>query len=45
MIRKIITTINAGEGETDAPLDDAEAERRKASWSLLQESCVPQFTL
>lgn len=32
-----ITTINAGEGDSDAPLDDAEAGRLKANWRTMRE--------
>jgi N-acyl-D-amino-acid deacylase len=32
-----ITTINAGEGETDAPLDEEAAKRRGAAWRTMRE--------
>lgn len=37
MLSQGITTINAGEGGTDAPLDDARAERRGAAWRTMRE--------
>jgi N-acyl-D-amino-acid deacylase len=37
IISQGITTINAGEGETDAPLDDAEARRNGADWRTMAE--------
>ena len=37
MLSQGVTTINAGEGGTDAPLDEAEAKRRGAPWRTMRE--------
>ncbi len=37
LISQGVTTINAGEGGTDAPLDEVQAKRRGAAWRTMRE--------